>query len=109
MANRHSHKKLRELARRRMAETGESYQKALHAVATPPTGVSAARGRQAARDGMPVDLIAAHYFGLPVTLATFEAALPLGRPLILRVPSSRLPWSGPLPLPLAMVRPAGVQ
>ncbi|HYQ18659.1 MAG TPA: hypothetical protein VEQ58_22950 [Polyangiaceae bacterium] len=60
MGNRHHNKKLRIAVKRAMAVTGESYQRAL----------SRLREEQpAARE---VDLIPIHYFGVPMTLATFE-------------------------------------
>ena len=66
MGNRNHNKKIRTEARRIMATTGESYQRVLlrlrsrTAQSRPP-----AQARQ-------VDLLPVIYFGLPVTLATFE-------------------------------------
>lgn len=75
MANRHSHKKLRAEIRARMAATGETYQKAhwqiLGARAKTPNAGSA-------------DLVPITYFGVPATLATFEA---LGRLFVMLVSS----------------------
>jgi hypothetical protein len=79
MANRHTNKKLRSSVQRRMALTGETYQQAL-------TALLQARARQPLGS---VDLIIAHYFGLPIVLAVFEATEPVGRPIIMRIPSSR--------------------
>ena len=106
MANRHSNKRLRSHVRRRMAETGETYQQALTAL----------RQEQARRQGrgsnelVRVDLIPARYFGWPITLAVFEAAEPVGRPVIMRIPSPHDggAWSR-MPLPLMNFRVAGWQ
>ena len=106
MANRHTHKKLRSLVRRRMAETGERYQTALKTL----LAEEAALGRRGSVESGSVDLVAARYFGCPVTLAVFEAAEPVGRPIILRMPSSR---DGAvrvsMPVPLFNVRRRGWQ
>ena len=64
MANRHSHKKLRAMIRARMAVSGESYQAARHRLLQE-------REERAVR-GEGVDLVAATYFGVPVTVATFD-------------------------------------
>lgn len=59
MANRHSHKKQRAEIRARMAQTGESYQKARQALLV--------------RRDVPerhVDLVPFSFFGVPMTLAT---------------------------------------
>ena len=102
MANRHSHKKLRLHVRSRMGATGESYQKALHEI-------------RHSRDQLHhpfsgVDLVTAQYFGVPITLATFEAVDPMGHPVIMWVPSSQSVRAGSLPsLPLMMFRLGGVQ
>jgi hypothetical protein len=102
MANRHSHKKLRLHVRRRMAATGESYQKALCEVLQ--------LGDDTRDSSRGVDLIIAHYFGVPITLATFEAVEPLGHPVITWVPSSLPNGACPLPsLPLAVFGSTGVQ
>lgn len=90
MANRHSHKKLRAEIRARMAASGESYQAARQRIL---------HRRQ--RKNEPADLVAATYFGLPITVATFEIlshlrvilvsgggglmGLPWGKPSILMV------------------------
>jgi len=66
MANRHSHKKLRAEIRARMASTGESHQVALHRII-------ALRGNERRPAGPRVpDLLAANYFGVPITVAAFE-------------------------------------
>ena len=63
MANRRANKKLRALARARMAATGEGYQRSLTAL----------RAEQSARSGEgSVDLIECTYYGVPLTLATFD-------------------------------------
>ena len=104
MANRHSNKQRRAGVRRRMAATGESYQQALAAIR---------RGTPQPDAG--VDLLVVSYFGAPITLAVFEARQPLGRPAILRVPSSRgLPPSGSrwllgMPTPFEALRGDGWQ
>jgi hypothetical protein len=102
MANRHSHKKLRLDVRRRMALSGESYQKALREI-------QQELQRRTFRGSSAVDLIQAHYFGVPIILATFEAREPVGRPVITRVPSAHLGETGLPPPPFMMVRPRGVQ
>ncbi len=61
MANRHSHKKLRDEIRARMAARGESYQRARHRIL-------ASRAR---RSETP-DLMAATYFGIPVNIAAYQ-------------------------------------
>ena len=98
MANRHNHKKRRMHVRRRMCATGETYQKALHEILQRGDGM---------RDySSGVDLITAHYFGVPITLATFEAVEPLGHPLITWVPSS-LPIRACLPQSLPLTFRSG--
>ena len=64
MGNRHHHKKMRVHVRATMAATGESYQQALYRLRS-------AR-RKAATPARDVDLIPIEYFGIPLTLATFE-------------------------------------
>jgi hypothetical protein len=64
MGNRHHHKRMRAEVRAAMAATGESYQQALSRLRN-------AR-RKAAAPTRDVDLIRIQYFGIPVTLATFE-------------------------------------
>jgi hypothetical protein len=106
MANRHTNKKLRSLVRRRMAETGESYQTALNAL------LAEASAPRRALDPVSVDIVVASYFGLPVTFAVFEATENVGRPLIVRMPSSRAWGSGvsmPMPMPMSGFRRAGWQ
>jgi hypothetical protein len=66
MGNRRHHKKLRTKARAVMATTGESYQRVLTRLR------SEASPRRFPAQGAAVDLIAGTYFGVPVTLATFE-------------------------------------
>jgi hypothetical protein len=100
MANRHAHTKLREEIRRRMLSTGEPYQKAREAIVSRRS----ARPRAGA-----VDLVAARYFGLSITFATFETT---ARPILLLVPSA--PTRGgvypPSPQsPLFGMRPPGVE
>jgi hypothetical protein len=65
MGNRKHHKKLRAEARATMAATGESYQTVLLRLR------ARARNRPATQTHPP-DLLSVAYFGLPVTLATFE-------------------------------------
>jgi hypothetical protein len=65
MGNRNHHKKLRAEARATMARTGESYQKVL-------VRLRARAQRRPAAEARQVDLLPVTYFGLPVTLATFE-------------------------------------
>jgi hypothetical protein len=77
MSNRHTNKKLRMRVRLRMAATGETYQQALSRILREEFG-----GRGS------VDLIAARYFGWPITLAVFEATEPVGYPVVMRVPSA---------------------
>lgn len=90
MANRHTHKKLRAEVRARMAATGESHQTALQRI----------RERSKPASEAP-DLLAARYFGLPITIAAYTVlsrlslilvsgadvplGIPLGRPSPLRV------------------------
>ncbi len=101
MANRHSHKKLRADIRVRMAATGESYQTARHRILL---------GTSPREHDVDVDLLATEYFGMPITLATFPAIEPLGRPAIVRVPSAQATIAElPYRTPLMMVRPRGVQ
>jgi hypothetical protein len=80
MGNRHHDKKMRAAARAAMASTGESYQQAL------------CRLRNARRTaGAPtrdVDLVPIEYFGIPLTLATFEI---LGDISCVAVSGSRFP------------------
>ena len=64
MGNRHHNRKLRAAVRAAMARTGESYQKALARLQS-ARQVSIALPRD-------VDLIPIDYFGVPLTLATFE-------------------------------------
>ena len=64
MGNRHHHKRMRADVRAAMAVTGESYQQAL-------SRLRAAR-RRAAAPPRDIDLITIDYFGIPLTLATFE-------------------------------------
>lgn len=64
MGNRHRNKKLRAAVRAAMVQTGESYQKTLSRLRPArPLATTPADG---------ADLIAIEYFGLPLTLATFE-------------------------------------
>lgn len=92
MANRHSHKKLRAEIRARMAATGESHQTALQ------------RLRRLRRDervgGRAVpELIAATYFGIPITLAAFEVLSHLSLILVSGVHGLiGLPWSSASPI-----------
>ena len=78
MGNRHHHKKQRARVRAIMAETGESYQRAL---------VRVLREQQAQARHLPgdIDLLSVDYFGRRVTLATFQL---LGRLSCVVVPSS---------------------
>jgi hypothetical protein len=104
MANRHTNEKLRLLVRRRMAETGETYQTALKAL----LDAERAPHRHGSTAPPSVDIVVAHYFGLPVTLAVFEAAACLGRPVIVRLPWSRQWRAGVArPAPFFNVRRAG--
>ena len=64
MGNRHHDKKMRTAVRAAMAATGESYQQVL-------SRLRSAR-RRAASPTRDVDLIPIDYFGIPLTLATFE-------------------------------------
>src|SRR6478736_1682750 len=79
MGNQHHHKKQRARVRAIMAETGESYQRAL---------ARALRERQASPRHLPgdIDLLSVDYFGRRVTLATFQL---LGRLSCVVVPSSK--------------------
>lgn len=106
MANRHSNKKLRAHVRQRMAATGETYQQALAELLRE----QAKRQGLGSRELSGVDLIPARYFGWPITLAIFEAAEPVGRPVILRIPSPHdgAAWSR-MPLPLMNFRLPGWQ
>jgi hypothetical protein len=65
MGNRHHHKKMRADVRAIMARTGESYQQVLVRLRARAQPRPAAEGHQ-------VDLLPVSYFGLPVTVATFE-------------------------------------
>lgn len=88
MGNRRHHKRMRADVRATMAVTGESYQQAL-------ARLRDAR-RRAAMPTRDVDLIPIEYFGVPVTLATFEILGDLscvaisGRRFPLPVPKSPL-------------------
>jgi len=95
MANRHTNKKLNAAIRRRMDQTGESYQQARGRVLSADSA--------AGPDG--VDLLVANYFGWPITVAVFESTMPVGRPVILRVTSAR-GWEvgADMPLPLMYFR-----
>lgn len=64
MGNRHHHKKLRAEVKAAMAATGASYQQVLARLR--------AEQRAAAAPVNDIDLIPIAYFGLPLTLATFE-------------------------------------
>lgn len=64
MGNRHHHKKMRAEVRATMAATGEGYQQALSRLRS--------KRQLAARPSPDTDLIAIEYFGIPLTLATFE-------------------------------------
>jgi hypothetical protein len=86
MANRHSHKKLRAEIRARMEASGESYQAARHRIL----------GRRQRRDDNP-DLLAATYFGVPVTIATFGV---LSRLHVVLVSGGAGPLRSPLGSPL---------
>ncbi len=65
MANRHAHKKLRAEIRAHIAKTGDGYQ-------TARNRILAARERQ--HDA--VELVATRYFGMRMTLATFQTPSP---------------------------------
>jgi hypothetical protein len=80
MGNRHHDKKLRAEVRAAMAATGERYQQAL-------TRLRRER-RVAPLPPRDIDLIPIAYFGIPLTLATFEI---LGDLSCLVVSGSRLP------------------
>jgi hypothetical protein len=67
MANRRANKKLRALTRARMAATGESYQRALSQLRAQHASV-----QEKATGTVAVDLIDCDYYGVSVTLATFE-------------------------------------
>ena len=84
MGNRHHNKKLRVAVRATMARTGESYQRVLARLQT--------QQRQPAARANDVDLIAIDYFGIPLTIATFEL---LGELSCVVTPGSVS--SGPLP------------
>jgi hypothetical protein len=64
MGNRHHNKKLRAAVRATMARTGESYQTVLARLRS--------HARKAVAGPGDVDLIAIDYFGVPLTLATFQ-------------------------------------
>lgn len=64
MGNRHHNKKLRAAVRATMARTGESYQTVLARLRS--------QARKAVAGPGDVDLIAIDYFGVPLTLATFQ-------------------------------------
>jgi len=66
MGNRNHHKKLRAEARAMMQQTGESYQRVLSRLR------SRKHHRLAPAPAARVELVTGAYFGLPVTLATFE-------------------------------------
>ncbi len=84
MGNRHHNKKLRAAVRATMARTGESYQTVLSRLRSPE--------REAVARTSDVDLIRVDYFGIPMTIATFEL---LGHLACVVAPSS-MP-SGPFP------------
>jgi hypothetical protein len=94
MANRHAHKKLRAEIRARMAETGESYQKARTCILAQKSGASDPKA----------DLVHCSYFGFPLALATIEAR---GTAIAILVPSSRMWGRGyPQPYPPSLLRAA---
>lgn len=64
MGNRHHNKKLRAAVRATMASTGESYQTVLSRLRSQQRQVVARAGD--------VDLIPIDYFGIPLTIATFQ-------------------------------------
>jgi hypothetical protein len=64
MGNRHHNKKLRAAVRATMARTGESYQTVLSRLRGQQRPTTTAAGN--------VDLIAIDYFGMSLTIATFE-------------------------------------
>ena len=78
MGNRHHDKKTRRAVRAAMAKTGESYQKVLCRLRS-----ESARALALAPD---VDLVPIQYFGVPMTLATFEL---LGALSCLVMPANR--------------------
>lgn len=86
MGNRRGNKKLRAATRARMAATGESYQKA--------------RARLLA-EVHAVDLIECSFYGVPVTLATFQDPL-LPRFVVLPRVAQQQAW-------LRFLHPRGVQ
>jgi hypothetical protein len=98
MANRHAHKKLRAEICARMRKTGESYQKARASILS-----------ERRLPNVRADLLAVTWYGLPVTLATYETNDLSGAILI---PSSKLWGHGyPNPFPhyalLALMRSRG--
>jgi hypothetical protein len=98
MANRHTHKKLRAEICARMTRTGESYQKSRACILS-----------QRRLPEVRADLVAVTWYGLPVTLATYETDGLSGAILI---PSSKLWGHGyPNPFPqyalLALMRSQG--
>lgn len=97
MGNRHHHKKLRVDVRARMAVTGEGYQQALSRLRDARRKTAAPRPN--------VDLIPIAYFGLPLTLATFEI---LGDLSCVAMSGSRLPLPVPKSPLLALARRRGL-
>ncbi len=64
MGNRHHNKKLRASVRATMARTGESYQTVLSRLRS--------QARKAVARTSDVDLLRIDYFGIPMTIATFQ-------------------------------------
>ena len=93
MANRHSHKKLRAEIRTRMASTGESYQAAWRRLVA-----LRSNERRSQPTGVP-DLIAASYFGLPITVAAYSVLSHLRLILVSGAGGPMgLPWSSASPI-----------
>jgi len=84
MGNRHHNKKLRAAVRGAMARTGESYQMVLSRLRK--------RELEPVARASDVDLVPVDYFGIPITIATFQI---LGGVSCIVTPGS-LP-SGPFP------------
>jgi hypothetical protein len=87
VGNRHSHKKLRTLARARMARTGESYQRARERVLASQNSASESSAAvqgfellELSHLGRPAVLATWRTYGVPVAILLSEA---LGRPLVL--------------------------
>lgn len=94
MANRRSHKKVRAEARARMAQTGESYQRALQHVLAEQVRRERFPAEHEELDGC--ELTEFTYFGKPAMLATWRSFGTHGAMLLSDTLRHGLLWSKPL-------------